>query len=146
MLRGENIFPKNMISRGPVYIIYVKADSTVKNREYAFVKTFESVFDEDTFFNSCLLATGASSRNLGAIFLAILVRPNGKIHFTVFEGIILTNSPRSRRSRSPLERLPVRFRRFNRNFANAAPLFEVPRRAKNKRAWHGPIDLRRQGL
>jgi len=55
MLRGENIFPKNMISRGPVYIIYVKADSTVKNREYAFVKTFESVFDEDTFFNSCLL-------------------------------------------------------------------------------------------
>ena len=55
MLRGENIFPKNMISRGPVYIIYVKTDSTVKNREYAFAKTFESVFDEDTFFNSCLL-------------------------------------------------------------------------------------------
>ena len=54
MLRGENIFPKNMISRGPVYIIYVKTDSTVKNREYAFSKTFESVFDEDTFFNSCL--------------------------------------------------------------------------------------------
>ena len=54
MLRGENIFPKNMISRGPVYIIYVKTDSTVKNREYAFAKTFESVFDEDTFFNSCL--------------------------------------------------------------------------------------------
>ena len=25
--------------------------------EYAFAKTFESVFDEDTFFNSCLLAT-----------------------------------------------------------------------------------------
>ena len=23
--------------------------------EYAFAKTFESVFDEDTFFNSCLL-------------------------------------------------------------------------------------------
>ena len=55
MLRGENIFPKNMISRGPVYIIYAKTDSTVKNREYAFTKTFESVFDEDTFFNSCLL-------------------------------------------------------------------------------------------
>ena len=54
MLRGENIFPKNMISRGPVYIIYVKTDSTVKNREYAFAKTFESVFDKDTFFNSCL--------------------------------------------------------------------------------------------
>ena len=43
-----------MISRGPVYIIYAKTDPTVKNREYAFVKTFESVFDEDTFFNSCL--------------------------------------------------------------------------------------------
>ena len=55
MLRGENIFPKNMISRGPVYIIYAKTDSTVKNREYAFAKTFESVFDKDTFFNSCLL-------------------------------------------------------------------------------------------
>ena len=54
MLRGENIFPKNMISRGPVYIIYVKTDSTVKNREDAFAKTFESVFDENTFFNSCL--------------------------------------------------------------------------------------------
>ena len=54
MFRGENIFPKNMISRGPVYIIYVKTDSTVKNREDAFAKTFESVFDENTFFNSCL--------------------------------------------------------------------------------------------
>ena len=54
MLRGENIFPKNMISREPMYIIYMKTDSTVKNREYAFAKTFESVFDEDTFFNSCL--------------------------------------------------------------------------------------------
>ena len=35
-------------------MIYAKTDSTVKNREYAFAKTFESVFDEDTFFNSCL--------------------------------------------------------------------------------------------
>ena len=62
MLRGENIFPKNMISRGPVYIIYAKTDSTVKNREYAFTETFESVFEEDTFFNSCLLRW--DSRNL----------------------------------------------------------------------------------
>ena len=61
MLRGENIFPKNMISRGPVYIIYAKTDSTVKNREYAFAKTFESVFDEDTFFNSCLLCTSCTT-------------------------------------------------------------------------------------
>ena len=53
----KHIIPKNMISWGPVYIIYAKTDLTVKNREYAFVKTFESVFDEDTFFNSCLLAT-----------------------------------------------------------------------------------------
>ena len=57
MFRGENIFPKNMISRGPVYIIYVKTDSTVKNREYAFAKTFESIFDEDTFFNSTVCGT-----------------------------------------------------------------------------------------
>ena len=60
MLRGENIFPKNMISRGPVYIIYLKTDSTVKNREYALARTFESVFDEDTFFNSCLQNTSLS--------------------------------------------------------------------------------------
>ena len=54
MLRGENIFPKNMISQVPANMIYAKTDSTVKNREYDFTKTFESVFDEDTFFNSCL--------------------------------------------------------------------------------------------
>ena len=30
--------------------------------EYAFTKTFESVFDEDTFFNSCLLC--AAGRGL----------------------------------------------------------------------------------
>ena len=53
---GENIFPKNMFSRVTVNMIYAKTDSTVKNREYAFTKTFESVFDRDTFFNSCLLA------------------------------------------------------------------------------------------
>ena len=44
-----------MIPREPVNMIYAKTNSTVKNREYAFTKTFESVFDEDTFFNSCLL-------------------------------------------------------------------------------------------
>ena len=62
MLREENIFSKNMISRGPVYMIYTKTDSTVKNREYAFAKTFESVFDEDTFFNSCLLLASAAGK------------------------------------------------------------------------------------
>ena len=46
-----------MTSRVPVNMIYAKTDSTVKNREYAFTKTFESVFDEDTFFNSCLQYT-----------------------------------------------------------------------------------------
>ena len=44
-----------MISREPVNMIYAKTNSTVKNREYAFTKTFESDFYEDTFFNSCLL-------------------------------------------------------------------------------------------
>ena len=44
-----------MISRQRVNMIYAKTDSTVKNREYAFTETFESVFEEDTFFNSCLL-------------------------------------------------------------------------------------------
>ena len=52
---GEDIFPKNMISPEQMNMIYTKTDSTVKNREYALAKTFESVFDEDTFFNSCLL-------------------------------------------------------------------------------------------
>ena len=56
---GENIFPKNMISPEQMNMIYVKTDSTVKNREYAFTKTFESVFDEDTFFNSCLQPASA---------------------------------------------------------------------------------------
>ena len=46
-----------MISREPVNMIYAKTDSTVKNREYAFTKTFESVFNEDIFFNSCLQAS-----------------------------------------------------------------------------------------
>ena len=44
-----------MISRKKVNMIYAKTDSTVKNREYAFTKTFESVFDEDIFFNSYLM-------------------------------------------------------------------------------------------
>ena len=39
-------------------MIYAKTDSTVKNREYAFTETFESVFEEDTFFNSCLQEAG----------------------------------------------------------------------------------------
>ena len=43
-----------MISPEQMNMIYVKTDSPVKNREYAFTKTFEFVFDEDTFFNSCL--------------------------------------------------------------------------------------------
>ena len=44
-------------------MIYAKTDSTVKNREYAFTKTFESVFDEDTFFNSCLQIVGSVAEN-----------------------------------------------------------------------------------
>ena len=33
-------------------------------KEYAFTKTFESVFDEDTFFNSCILVKAGEALGL----------------------------------------------------------------------------------
>ena len=68
-------------------------------KEYAFTKTFESVFDEDTFFNSCPV-----SHNLTALIIAGRVDDPGDGAAVRVLGLLLLLRAHARRGALPRRR------------------------------------------